>query len=272
MIALPPPELLDIAGGDARAFAHAQFSSDVASLAVGQWQWSAWLTPQGRVRYFFALMRESEDRLRLVLRGGDATTLRAALAPYVLRAKVELRAVSGVAAYGVNADEAHGALGGIPAPGAILYHGDLCGFSVPGTPVRICLLGPAGLGGAAALERWRLADIRAGLPEVPPALAERALPQWLGLERLGAVSVRKGCYPGQEVMARLHFKGGNKRVLQHVEFRHETALETGATVPGSGDNGPLAVMSARNEDGRQEALLIAGDDAAGEFKVVSRFS
>jgi len=92
MISLPDLHLLEITGVDAVSFAQAQFSSDVRSLSDGQWQWSAWLSPQGRVRAFFQLLRDSEERLRVLLRGGDAQTLRHELAPYVLRAKVIMRA------------------------------------------------------------------------------------------------------------------------------------------------------------------------------------
>ena len=63
--------LLELTGPDAVAFAQAQFSNDVPSLADGHWQWNAWLSPQGRVRFFFHLLRDDAQHLRLLLRGGD---------------------------------------------------------------------------------------------------------------------------------------------------------------------------------------------------------
>src|SRR5579864_8436128 len=94
MIALPSPQVLEISGTEAVAFAHAQFCNDVVSLPNGHWQWSACLWPQGRVRYFLMLLRDADDRLRLLLRGGDAQSVQAALARYVFRAKVSLRVVA----------------------------------------------------------------------------------------------------------------------------------------------------------------------------------
>ena len=77
---LPDPQIIELAGNDALAFAQAQFSSDATALADGTWQWSAWLSAQGRVRAFFALLRIADDRLLLILRGGSASRLRDALA------------------------------------------------------------------------------------------------------------------------------------------------------------------------------------------------
>jgi len=107
MISLPDLHVLEITGADAVSFAHAQFSSDVRGLATGAWQWSTWLSPQGRVRALFHLLRAGEESLRLLIRGGDAETLRIELARYVLRAKVALRASDArVCASGLPAERA----------------------------------------------------------------------------------------------------------------------------------------------------------------------
>ena len=103
LIALPPSQLLEIAGADAVAFAHAQFCNDVRALANGHWQWNAWLSPQGRVCAFFLLLRDGDERLRLLLRGGDAETLRAALARFVFRAKVQLSKPGNAQVAGIEA-------------------------------------------------------------------------------------------------------------------------------------------------------------------------
>ena len=84
--------VLALEGPEAIAFAHAQFSSDVTSLAVGHWQWSTWLTAKGRVLAVFALLRTGEHALRLVLPDVDAAELADALRRYVFRRKVTLAA------------------------------------------------------------------------------------------------------------------------------------------------------------------------------------
>jgi folate-binding protein YgfZ len=75
---------------------------------------------------------------------------------------------------------------------------------------------------------WLAQDLRAGLPRLPTAQREQWTPQQLSLERLSAFSVKKGCYPGQEIVARTHFLGKAKRGL--VLFESESALEAGVEV------------------------------------------
>ena len=65
---------------------------------------------------------------------------------------------------------------------------------------------------------WKIQDILNGLVEISDSNSEQFLPQMLGFERLPAISYGKGCYPGQEVTARMHFKGGNKRYLYRIEW------------------------------------------------------
>src|SRR5690349_23247386 len=83
-------ELVSIEGADAIAFAQAQFSSNLASLADGQWQFSAWLDAQGRVKFLFHLVRLDAQRLLLLLRGGQAEALAIDLRRYVFRAKAAI--------------------------------------------------------------------------------------------------------------------------------------------------------------------------------------
>ena len=80
-------------GPDAQTFAGTRFSSDITALDDGAWQWSAWLDAQGRVRVFMHLVRVSDTRFMLILRGGDAPAFIAAIQPYVLRSRVTLHAL-----------------------------------------------------------------------------------------------------------------------------------------------------------------------------------
>jgi len=244
MISLSDLHVLEITGADAVSFAHAQFSSDVRGLANGVWQWSTWLSPQGRVRALFHLLRDGDEYLRLLLRGGDAEALRTDLARYVLRAKVAF----------------------------CVRDARVCGSDQPatdapelrGSPPRwLVVAETAGADESPnARERWHLADIRAGLPVLADNLRDQLLPQWLGLDRLGAISVSKGCYPGQEIMSRLHFKGGNKRSLYRIEFAGMAPPGTALNASGDAASG-LIVMSAQRGDHRSEALACLADASAG---------
>jgi folate-binding protein YgfZ len=273
-IALPVPQVLEIAGTDAAAFAHAQFCNDVIALAPGQWQWNAWLSPPGRVRHFFMLLRDAEDRLRLVLRGGDAQAMCTELTRFVFRTRVSLRAIAGVQASGCDAAEAQAALGTLPDNASMVVSAGSSGLRLPGPNSRWLLLSTpdssvTAPSTAAELNRWYLDDIRAGLPELAPALQEQLLPQWLGLGRLGAINVGKGCYPGQEVMARLHFKGGNKRGLYRIQFDCDVLPAPGTPLfaADATTEGGIVVMTAWDVGNRAEALASLADaTAAGSLR------
>jgi folate-binding protein YgfZ len=287
-IALPPPQVLEITGADAIAFAHAQFASDVRALADRQWQWSAWLSAQGRVRAFFRVVRIGDERLLLILQGGAAETLRAGLAPFVFRAKVQLRAVASWHAIGFERlGDVFDYLGAVPGASDVVVAGDHLGTALPGLQPRWYVLGetqlPATIDASpAALNRWNAADVAAGIVEVGDPQADRFLPSWLGLDELGAVSVRKGCYPGQEIVARLHFKGGNKRWLQQLAFSADAMPEAGTSLAADHDAGAGGELlrAAWTQTGQGLALaalpklpvgtaLIAPDMPGASFRVVS---
>ena len=272
-IILPTPQMLEIAGADSAAFAHAQFCNDVIALQPGHWQWNAWLSPQGRVRYLFLLLRDADDRLRLLLRGGDAGAMCAELTRFVFRAKVSLRVTLDAQALGCDAGEAQATLGALPDETQTIAHEGSSGLRLPGPDPRWLVLGAANSAAAAssvqALNRWYLDDIRAGLPVLAPALQDQLLPQWLGLGRLGAINVVKGCYPGQEIMARLHFKGGNKRGLYRIQFDCESLPAPGTTLftADATTAGGIVVMTAWTEGKCAEALVSLTDAmAAGQLR------
>ncbi len=265
-INLSSSALLELRGSDVVAFAHAQFSSDVQSLGDGRWQWSAWLSPQGRVRNFFALLRAAGNHLIMIQRGGDAAETRDALRRFVLRSDVSIVSTE-AAIIGVDdASELSRWLPSRPTGDGIVVDGDCMAIAV--SPARSIVIAPHSpsarvLPDVDAQRRWRLADIRDGLPEIDKPLDQSALPQWLGLDRLGVVSVSKGCYPGQEIMSRLHFKGGNKRSLYRIAVTDSVNLSAGDSVVAA-DASSIAgeVVMAERDGALQEALCILSHTAA----------
>ena len=182
LIRLPDPQIIELAGDDALAYAQAQFTSDLTTLAAGSWQWSAWLSAQGRVRSFFHLLRVADDRFYLLLRGGSAARLRDALARYVMRAKVTLSVVVDMQL--LSTGSAHDIEERLPVPDEMqIANGDECiAFALPGKSPRWLLLAPQTLAFVAddspvARDAHALADIDAGhthsLDEVAAELARR---------------------------------------------------------------------------------------------------
>jgi folate-binding protein YgfZ len=250
-------ELIEISGADARSFAHAQLASDVASLDVGAWQWSAWLNAQGRTRAVFALLRIASDRLLLWLPLGDARATSEALSRFVLRAKAKLAVVDGFAVHALDAREL------APSPFAVAIHANGHALALPGAAPRVAWLGPASSDrvDAAVLAAWRLADIDARLPWIGAATRDEFVPQALDLDRLGAVCFDKGCYPGQEIAARLHFRGGNKQRLVRVTLSGEADAMPGLSISGASGTAGTVLYAARTAQARSEALAVIAESA-----------
>jgi len=266
LIALPAPQILEITGVDAIAFAQAQFSSNVAGLANGHWQWSAWLSAQGRVRAFFHLLRDHDEQLRLILRGGSATRLAIDLSRYVFRSKVRLRAIDDQRAYVARDPSTIDVFRDAPAGQGIASVSNASCIALPGTTPRWLLLSrdertDADASASAQNENAR-ADIDAGVITLDPALEDRLLPTWIGLDTLGAISTSKGCYPGQEIVARLYFKGGNKRWLYRITFPAANLPEPGASLGENGEETGLIVCSAWADPNTAIALAVAGENSA----------
>lgn len=214
--ALADHRVVVLRGPDAAEFAQAQLANDVGALADGHWQWNCLLTPQGRVLALFLLLRVSASELLLVLPHARAAEVATRLKPYVLRRKVEV--------VDDPAWRVVGELGGVPAGGDIASGGPLSG----GTGQwRVALGGFAGRAlnlsredsgtSESALDAWQRADVRDAVPWIPDGIVEEFIPQALGLGRLPAYSLQKGCYPGQEIVARTHYLGRSKRGL--LRFR-----------------------------------------------------
>ena len=261
-IALPAPQILEISGADAIAFAQSQFSSNIAEIENGHWQWSAWLSAQGRVRAFFHLLRDHDERVRLVLRGGEAARLAAELSRYVFRSKVRLRAIENQWAYVARDSRALDAFRDAPAGRRIASVSNSSCIALPGPVPRWLLLSDEQRteadASAAAQNENALADIDAGMITLDSSLEDRLLPAWIGLDILGATSTNKGCYPGQEIVARLHFKGGSKRRLQRLSFPAAKLPAPGTELSGDGEQAGLVVCSAWADQKTAAALAVVG--------------
>ncbi|MGH8073826.1 MAG: YgfZ/GcvT domain-containing protein [Lysobacter sp.] len=260
MFALPGQHVIAMDGRDAAAFAQAQFMNDLNGLQPGQWHWNGWLTPKGRVLALFALLKWSEQRIWLLVPDADAFALADGLKRFLFRSKVttEVREdlkVSGgfsapVMARGkVFAEQDDGAIElDLGAEG-----GPRCLRIVSQNPAVDADINREDALGA----QWRLFDLEHGLPRLPPSQVEHWTPQQLSLERLHAFSVKKGCYPGQEIVARTHFLGKAKRGLALLESDAPIAVGTevhgGGVVIGS-------VVADGDADGRHTALAILSLD------------
>ena len=240
MFVLPDHHVATLRGPDAASFAQAQFMSDVAALADGHWQWSGWLTPKGRVLALFALLKVDAETLHLVLHDTGPGDFASQLRRFVFRSKVAIE--TGVLEVGGGFEACPGAGG---ARADIATGGFALDFGGEGG-ARTLWAGPRLEAGddAEARDRWTAFDLAHGLPRLAASQAGQWTPQQLSLERLHAYSVRKGCYPGQEIVARTHFLGQAKRGL--ALFECDAPLEPGQAV---------------EDDGRTQGTIVAAANA-----------
>ena len=246
---LPDHRVIALSGRDAAAFAQAQFMNDLQMLAPRRWHWNGWLTPKGRVIALFALIKFDEEMLWLLAPDADPITLAAALQRFVFRAKVTIGVRDDLHVEGAFAAplQARGnELSGDAATGVELDFGADAG---PRT-LRILPESTANHD-AVWMQRWAAFDTEHGLPRLPASQSDHWTPQQLSLERLNAFSVKKGCYPGQEIVARTHFLGKVKRGL--ALFEGAEAMRAGDDVLTGGQ--PLGHVVATADDGQRHLAL-----------------
>ena len=203
--------VLGLCGRDSIAFAQSQCMNDVALLGDGQWHWNGWLNAKGRVIALFALLRLNPETLWLLLPDAAAEGLAEQLRRYVFRSKVRVAARNDLQVIGSFAAPLHAQFNQIGQLGEAASETVELDLSAQGGSRRLCIRTISAIEDADALAQWAAFDLQHGLPRLPASQIEHWTPQQLGLERLAAFSVKKGCYPGQEIVARTHFLGQAKR-------------------------------------------------------------
>lgn len=277
--------LIRVSGEDAREFLQGQLTNDINGVTPERGQLSAYCTPKGRMLALFHILQQG-DALLLELPRERLEPVLKRLQMFVLRADVKLEDVSDeLVVTGLSGECCAGLLPDLPdAPFATTTFDRLTLMRLPGEAPRCQLLGPAEAS-IAFWERhrqrvqpvngdfWPLLDIRAGLPQVYDATAEAFVPQMCNLDLLGAISFSKGCYTGQEVVARMKYLGQLKRRM----FRAHIATDR---CPAPGDllfspssrsaQGAGKVVDARpSPQGGCEALVVVelSSFEAGDLKL-----
>jgi folate-binding protein YgfZ len=232
--------VLALRGADAARFLQGQLSADIESLAPATSTLAGLHNPQGRVVALLALARTAPDEFFAALPRELAEVVAQRLRKYVLRAKLSIEEVRDVRVLGSES-----ALPGCCSISWGTRHLSL----VPGDR-----LGQLQINAAGMLE-WQRADVHEGLPQVYAATSESFVAQMLNLDLLGAISFDKGCYTGQEVIARAHYRGRVKRRLQRWIQSDGPALK-----PGD---------SARSTDGRTLSVVRVAESNQAAFEILA---
>jgi len=213
-------------GEDVANFLHNQLTNDVLLLPVGQARLAAFCNAKGRMQASMVVLKTAPDTVLLVMPQDLLAQTLKRLSMFVLRAKVKLSDASGPwQLRGLLGDSAHAAVGDA-APWQVKPWGG--GHAVSLYPAvtggvqqtRAFWIGPADLpapeGPAVSPEVWAWGSVLSGVPFVTQPVFEAFVPQMLNYESVGGVNFKKGCYPGQEVVARSQFRGTLKRRMARV--------------------------------------------------------
>lgn len=262
--------VLDFHGEDAPSFLQGQLSSDVREVSEQHAQYSSYSTAKGRMLASFLIWRRDEH-YRLLVSADLAEAMKKRLGMFILRAKVKhaidadtvLLGVQGeagalAAALGVALPQEVGAVAQAAGGSVLALAGGRCllALSADAAPAVRAALVEAGLTQTTSAA-WRAADIAHGLPWISVATQEMFVPQMANMELIGAVNFKKGCYPGQEIVARSQYLGKVKRRMFRVRIA-DPAAAPGAELfsPASGEQVIGNLVNVAPVDGGVEALAV----------------
>jgi folate-binding protein YgfZ len=268
--------VIDASGDDAASFLHGQLTNDTQHLEAANARLSGYCSAKGRLLASFLSWRSGET-IRLLVSKDVQAAVQKRLSMFVLRAKAKLTDASGELAVVGLAGDVRKALSGVfdavpdgvhvkvdgPA-GALIRVPDALGrlrylWVGPKAEVEARLPVLDGKLTRASAAVWDWLDIRAGEPRITQPVMEQFVPQMVNFDVLGGVNFRKGCYPGQEVVARSQYRGTIKRrtALANVTGELESVLP-GAEVFHSDDPGQpcgMVVNAASAPDGGVDVLV-----------------
>ncbi len=281
LVAMGDQVVLRVNGADAREFLQGQFSNDVAGLPDPGAQMTTWSNPKGRVLALFQLARVGDD-FYLRLSADQAASFQKRLRMYVLRAAVVVEQLDDFACIAASGDAAAQALsalaGGLPSESDdMLAHGQVMIKRARGAVPRFEMFGPvaeiislwdhlAQVCVPASRADWRLQDIDAGVPAISAATSEAFVLQMLNLQLIDGVSFKKGCFPGQEVVARMQYLGKLKRRMYRASLNSDTLPEPGTDIHRANGGSAVGkvVTAAFASPGSCHLLAVLTIDATSE--------
>jgi len=279
LYALPELGVIHVEGADAREFLHGQLTQDLLNLEAGRWTRAAWCSAKGRALAVFRVIPQDQG-FDLLLPAALVPPVLARLRLFVLRSRVELSDDTETRpAVGLSGTDAGTLLRqsdyAAPSPGHVRHAGEVSILGLDGSPPRFILLGPTAqmVDAWQALVRdarpcgmaaWNLLEVINGEPTVLAQTQDRFVPQMLNLHWLDGINFRKGCYPGQEVVARMQYLGHLKRRMFLASVERDGPVAPGEAVHTAGNSQAVGsvVNASPHPQGGQWLLAVLRIDAA----------
>lgn len=217
--------LVTATGEDAVTFLHGQLTNDVVSLDPGTARFAGYCTPKGRLLATTLVWKGLHDVVFLLMPRDIADNIVKRLTMFALRARVKIT-VSDYAVWGMQSEQDTTVMGSLTQDFTWKVQAQDTAFFIqaPGQNRWWCCA-PASVQIESVIQKslpslmpseWYSADIQSGMPWIYQATQDHFIPQTVNLDRIGGVSFTKGCYPGQEVVARAHYRGTVKRRMAYA--------------------------------------------------------
>lgn len=286
--------IYEITGADAQSFLQGQFCNDLAQVSFSQAQVTGYCTPKGRLLALPVILG-FDNGYRLLVPADIAPAFIKRLSMFVMRSDVQITHLDEWVAMGITVssqdkpEDLAGTLGELPAgelsvnttedAQLIRWHDDHSGDSARKRYLRLGSVESQSNvwsrfaeAGKSSENTWRLGDISAGIPSIREGVLEAFVPQMMNLQLINGLSFKKGCYPGQEIVARMQYLGKLKRHMRVFSMSYKAQdFDVNANLqPGKGlcigaDENAGVVVDAM-PTGPDSALVLAvtkvtsGDD------------
>lgn len=233
----------EISGADAQSFLQGQLTNDVNAVVANKGQLSSYCTPKGRMLAIFHIC-QVKDKYLLLMRKDVAEVVMQRIRMFVLRAKVEIiesttfNSIMGLAGPAVESVLSTINLATPESDYDVTFTDDAVCMKIFGATPRYLIIGDEnlnnsmenlanGIADTHTSAYWQWLDIMSGVPSVHASTQESFVPQMTNMELIDGVNFSKGCYPGQEIVARLHYLGNASRRMFRIESSTDANISPG---------------------------------------------
>lgn len=282
--------IIDVSGTDAAAFLQGQFCNDLGGVTQTHAQITGYCTPKGRLLALPVIVG-TQDGFRLLLPAEIAPAFIKRLSMFVMRSAVVINERSDWVCVGITDSHHHtmrqqrpddlpeGVMSVATSPDnqTIQWHHDSTSGQHKARYIRIAAVEDQVLfwNGCSQMPKrrapgWRAADIVAGVPSIRQGIEESFVPQMLNLQLIDGLSFTKGCYPGQEIVARMQYLGKLKRHMRLFSMDVENTYDLpdpGSTLSTETDTDVGVVVDAQRTDDGQVMLLAVVKVSANSAKL-----
>ncbi len=275
-----------VTGEDATDFLQGQFSNDIKQVDADHAQLTAYCTPKGRMLATFFIGKHTDGYL-LVTSSDIADEVMKRLQMFVMRSKVSITKLETNVVLGLSSDKQamvldHLDLAKPDNDYQSTNNNDLVCIKIPGIDPRYLLIGNSELLEKVQLinneqmyfythEYWQWLDIHAGVPMITASTQEAFVPQMANMELIDGVSFSKGCYPGQEVVARLHYLGNANRRMFRIKSEAKHALKPGDDIYSPKSNQAIGkfLSAIKVGNNKYDGLAVLRIEASKETHLIT---